>query len=162
MFVPAVAAVTPVRPVKVPGAFVSPGRSTSKRLKGPAITETLLEVAAARFPLVNWILIFVAAAAARFVKVAMPLTAVMFVAPSNIPAPLLLTAVTISASLMRTLLKASSIKTTGCWTNGMPAVALAEGCVEMTSLLAAAAFTGVAGLLLAVLLVSETSEAVTV
>src|SRR5262245_14751180 len=112
---PAVAVGVPARPLAVPGAKVSPGRSASKRLNGPGDTTTLPETAAVRDPLENRIVLVAAPAQARFVKVATPLAAVIFVAPSRVPTPLLIAALTTSASLLRTLLKASSIRITGCW-----------------------------------------------
>src|ERR1043166_9514382 len=105
---------------------------------------------------------FVAAVGARFVNVAAPLTAVIFVAPSNVPAPLLAIAVTSSVSLLRTLLKLSSIRTTGCCASALPAATELEGCVEITRLLAGAALTVVVGLVLGGLDPSVTSVAVPV
>ena len=122
----------------------------------------LVEVAAVNAPLVKLMVILVARGCARFVKAATPPTAVMLVVPIKIPAPALRVAVTTSVSLLRTLLNWSSMKTTGCCTKAMPAVAVAEGCVAMTSLLAAAGLTVVAVPVLEPIRAWVTSEAATV
>ena len=101
----------------------------------------LVEVAAVNAPLVKLIVILVAKGCARFVKAATPPTAVMLVVPIKVPAPALRVAVTTSVSLLRTLLYVSSMKITGCCAKATPATAVAEGCVAMTSLLAAAGLT---------------------
>ena len=106
--------------------------------------------------------IFVAAAAARFVNVAVPLLAVMFVAPRRIPVPPMRVAVTTRLSLVRTLLYWSSMRRTGCCAKGTPAVAELEGWVANTILLAGAGFTTVCEPVTGDLVPSLASDALTV
>src|SRR6266436_775597 len=95
---PAVAVGVPVRPVVVPGAALSPGRRASRRLKGPAETTIAPEIAGVSAPLENRMVLVAAPAQARLVKVATPLTDVILVVPSNSPVPVLMEALTTSAS----------------------------------------------------------------
>ena len=127
----------PVLPVGVPGAAVSPGSSTCSFVNSAAPTVITLEVAAFNAPLVNRMVMFVTSGWARFVYVATPATAAMFVVPSRSPAPARRVAVTTRVSLLRQLPNTSSIRTAGCCANGTPATAVADGWVAMTSLFAA-------------------------
>src|SRR5512142_2271883 len=98
------------------------------------------DVALLRLPLVKRIVILVATLCARLANVTTPPTAVALVVPCRVPLPALRAALTtVLLSLVRKLPYWSC--TTGCWANGAPAVALAEGWVWMTSLLAAAGAT---------------------
>ena len=128
----------PVLPVSVPGAAVSPGIKTCSLVNGPAVTETVVDVAAPSEPLVNRTVMSDTSGCARSVKVATPPTAVTLVAPSSVPAPPSRVALTSSVSLVRRLPYASVIHMTGCCANATPAVATFEGSVAITSLFAAA------------------------
>ena len=76
------------------------------------------------------------------VKLAIPLLAVAVVVPCNVPLPVVRLAVTtVLLSLLRRFPNWSSILTCGCCAKTIPAVAVAEGCVKIVSLLAAAGLT---------------------
>ena len=78
----------------------------------------------------------------RLVKLAKPLTAVVVIGPCSVPAPLLRVAVTtVLLSELIKLPNESSMRSTGCWTNTKPAVAVLEGCVWIVRRLAAALLT---------------------
>src|SRR6266700_2036194 len=112
-------------------AMVLLGNCTKLRLAAAAgLTVMLLERALLRVLLVKAMVILVATLCARLVKVTTPLAAVRLVVPCNVPLPAARAAVTtVLLSLLRKLPKASSIRMTGCWTKGRPAVPVAEGWV---------------------------------
>ena len=86
------------------------------------------EVALVKPPLVNTKVMFVATLCARFVNATMPPEAAMLTVPCKVPAPApRATLTTVPLSPLRKLPKASSIRITGCWANGTPAVLSAEG-----------------------------------
>src|SRR5258708_5849656 len=116
----------------------------AKLLAAPALTTTVVEVAPARLPPANWMVILVATVWDRLVKVARPFTAVWVVAPCKVPLPALRLAVTaVLLSELTRLPKPSSMRTTGCCPKATPAVAAAEGCVWMVKRLAEPALTAI-------------------
>src|SRR5258708_6213161 len=81
---------------------------------------------------------------ARSVKVATPSVVVAVSVPCRVPLPLPRAAVTTVVlvtplAMLRRLPNWSRTWRTGCWAKGIPAVAVAEGCVRMARLLAAPA-----------------------
>ena len=106
------------------------------------LTAIVVEVVLVRLLLVNKIVIFVATLCERFVNVATPSEAVVVSVPCKVPLPALRAAVTtvelsaVPLAALRRLPNRSWTSTDGCWPKATPAMALAEGCVRMTRLVA--------------------------
>src|SRR5258707_11367837 len=112
------------------------------RLAAAGLTVIVPEITLVRLPLVKAIVILVATACERLVKVTIPPTAVRLVAPCNTPTPALRAAkIMVVLSLLRRLPNWSSMRSTGGGAKIMPAVAVPGGCVWIVNRLAAAALT---------------------
>ena len=82
----------------------------------------------------------------RLVNVAMPFTAATVAVPLSVPPPDKITAVTLAAEPVTTLLFTSRISITGCVPNTAPLTADADGCVLIASCVAAPGVKVTAGL----------------
>src|SRR5437773_1119238 len=100
------------------------------RLAAAGLTTMVVEVAPAKPGLLKLIVILVAMLCARSVNLIRPAMAVRLVVPCNAALPpAWLPVTTVVLSLLRRLPNWSSIRITGCWAKGVPAVAEADGWV---------------------------------
>src|SRR5882724_10977499 len=116
--------------VALPGWLVN-----ARALADAGLMEMVVEVALARLPLLNKRVMFVATLCDKFVNVTTPSTAVLLVAPCNVPLPALRLAVTtveLSALPLAALRRFPNWSRTwriGCWAKATPAMAVGEGWV---------------------------------
>ncbi len=121
---------------KAEPAVALPGWPVNARaLAAAGLMAIAVEVALARLPLLNKRVMFVATLCDKFVNVTTPSTAVLLVAPCNVPLPALRLAVTtvelsaLPLAALRRFPNWSRTWMTGCWAKATPAMAVGEGWV---------------------------------